>query len=261
MYGAPQILVKFTLATALILFPSVLRAQVETETGDTTVIIETPAVDVSTYKSNSDFEDKLLWADSTVPLTRHLPDSVISNLKKDEDFWYADGSAPKPQQQKQNDGYVPLSQRTWFRVLFWLVVVGGFVAFIIWYLSGTTVGMFRKKSRAHESHPVTEEIPEDIFAINYAREIEKAAQSGNYRLAIRLMFLQLLKNMSERNIINYKQDRTNFDYLLQLNSTRFYNDFFRITRNYEYSWYGKFDISPGAYSVIKTDFTNFTNQL
>lgn len=78
-------------------------------------------------------------------------------------------------------------------------------------------------------------------------------------MAIRLMYLRLLKNLSERNIIQYKQDRTNLDYLMQLHPTRYYNGFFRITRNYEYSWYGEFPVSNEAYGIIKKEFDNFEN--
>jgi hypothetical protein len=75
------------------------------------------------------------------------------------------------------------------------------------------------------------------------------------------MFLRLLKEMAEKNIIQYKQDRTNLDYLLQLQPTGYYHDFFRITRNYEYSWYGLFDISEDAYNKVKNDFTQFDLQI
>jgi hypothetical protein len=252
---------KWILAAGLILVSPGARAQVDTGSEDTTEVEISPGVDIISSETASDFEEKTSWTDSTVPITRHLPDSVLSKMKKDEDFWYADAKFNQPEKVKEQEDYVPFTQRTWFKVLFWLVIIGGFVAFIIWWLSGNSIGMFRKKTRSQISSQEAEEIPEDIFAINYSREIDKAAQAGNYRLAVRLMFLQLLKSMSERNIISYKQDRTNFDYLLQLNATRFYNDFFRITRNYEYSWYGKFDISSDAYSVIKTDFSNLTNQL
>ena len=106
-----------------------------------------------------------------------------------------------------------------------------------------------------------DEITEDIFAINYQKEIDKAAAQGNYRLAIRLMFLRLLKNMSEKSIIRYKQDKTNLDYLLELHPTNYYTRFFRITRNYEYSWYGQFNVSEDAYKIIRNDFDQFDKEL
>ena len=102
---------------------------------------------------------------------------------------------------------------------------------------------------------------EDIFQINYQREIDRAATAGNYRLAVRLMFLRLLKNLSQKNIIQYGHDRTNFDYLMQLRSTSYYNDFFRLTRNYEYAWFGNFEVNEEMYHVIKNDFEKFDNGL
>jgi hypothetical protein len=142
----------------------------------------------------------------------------------------------------------------------WLVIIGGFAGFLMWYLAGSNVGLFRRKSNIMGSEE-EETVTGDIFAINYQKEIDKAAQQGNYRLAVRLMFLQLLKNLSEKNIIRYSQERTNMDYLIQLQPTRYYPDFFRITRNYEYSWYGHFTVNEEAYRIIKNDFTNFERQL
>ena len=55
--------------------------------------------------------------------------------------------------------------------------------------------------------------------------------------------------------------KRNFDYLSQLYSTGYYNDFFRLTRNYEYTWYGKFNVNPEAFGIIKTEFENFYRKL
>lgn len=101
---------------------------------------------------------------------------------------------------------------------------------------------------------------QDIFNINYQLEIDKAIQQKNYRLAIRLMFLRMLKDLSEKKIIQYTQDKTNFDYLMQLHSTRYYDGFFRIARNYEFSWYGQFEVNENAFRIIQGDFNQFNNQ-
>lgn len=192
---------------------------------------------------------------------RNIPDSVISRLKRQEAFWYADlagKTEKKPESNKTRS--TPVGQQGWFRTLIWLVILVGFAAFLITYLSGSNVGLFRKKNIII-SEQENEEMPEDIFAINYQKEIDKATSSGNYRLAVRLMFLRLLKNMAERNIINYKQDKTNFDYLSELYASSNYQQFFKVTRNYEYSWYGQFDITEEAYQVIRSNFDVFENQL
>jgi len=103
---------------------------------------------------------------------------------------------------------------------------------------------------------------DDIFAIiNYQLELDKAAASGNYRFGVRLLYLRLLRNLADRNIINYTQDRTNFDYLAQLQPTGYYTDFFRLTRHYEYSWYGQFPLEQDKFIIIRKEFENFDKRL
>jgi hypothetical protein len=189
---------------------------------------------------------------------RHVPDSLLNALKKDDDFNYANALIRKETPKTPDSNYTPLGDRLWFRTLVWAIIIAAFAGVIIWYLAGNRVLVFGKKDKMIADEGKDEIMPEDIFAINYQKEIDKAAQMGNYRLAVRLMFLRLLKNLSERNLITYKQDRTNFDYLLQLHPTKYYKDFFRITRNYEYSWYGKFEMDDTTYNVIKNDFNHFT---
>ena len=181
---------------------------------------------------------------------RKIPDSVLQKLKKDGDFWYANLVFRK-NETPQSNFTVP----KFVSVLLWLIIIGGFAGFIIWYLANSNVGLFRGSSKKITSGD--EEIETDnIFEINYEREIGKAVSAGNHRFAIRLMYLRLLKNLSQRNIIRYKLERTNFDYLLQLSSTNYYHDFFRVTRNYEYSWYGLFDVNEETFELIKNDFTH-----
>jgi len=191
---------------------------------------------------------------------RTVPGSWVKKLKTDNDYWYADAEIKKKKKEQLDPTFIPLGQRTWFKTLLWLLIIGGFAAFIIWYLAGNDVSIFKKRQRLAEDKE-DEMDTEDIFAINYQKEIDKASKMGNYRLAIRLMFLRLLKDLSQKNIIQYAQGKTNFDYLMQLHPTKYYRDFFRITRNYEYSWYGQFDVTEDMYHIIRSDFNNFDRQL
>lgn len=205
-------------------------------------------------------------------------------MKEDEAFWYMKGDfkeqfkkkaagnsprrnipnktnkPPKDEQEEENEPKYS-SGSSWLQTLIWMVIIVGFIGALTWYLGGANVGLFRKKIKKVESTSHEEEIPEDIFAINYQKEIDRAAAEGNYRLAIRLMFLRLLKDMSEKNIISYKLDKTNLDYLMQLHSTVYYKDFFALTRSYEYSWYGKFNVSEENYKIIRSEFEQFERRL
>lgn len=186
---------------------------------------------------------------------RKLPDNVIKALKDDKDFWYAD-EAFKKRKAKDNGGY---SANPVFQALLWLIIVAGFVTFLVIYLANSNTGLFRKSKKIsdEEINPETS----DIFSINYQAEIDKAAAAGNYRFAVRLMFLRLLRDLSDKGGIRYRQDSTNFDYMMQLHGTALYNDFFRLARHYEYSWYGQFTIDKEKYVQVKNAFDNFEQRL
>lgn len=236
------------------------------------VIQEQPVADEDYSNEEEDeYEEKEYFSqkeasDSFRVNERRLPQGYAAKLKEDNDFWYADESFNRKKEKKPGENktaqYVPLGQRTWVQTLLWIIIIGGFAAAIGWYLADSNVRLFRKRNTEISGGAAgEEEIPEDIFAINYQKEIDKAAAQGNYRLAVRLMFLRLLKNLSEKNIIQYKQDRTNLDYLMQLHPTKYYRSFFRLTRHFEYSWYGHFEVEEGAYRIIAGEFSGFEKEI
>ena len=272
------------LIQVFLFFPLALKAQ---EGEKDTVVTDTSVVE-EVFVEDTDDEnttDKKYFfkrLDTLLVNQRSLPEDAVKKMKEDEDFWYADGNLKKSRSQavderengkkgkkgsreqgiqEEEKTYVPLGLRPWFQTLLWLIIIGGFTTFLIIYLSSSNVGLFRKRNRRTDIGETEEPVMGDIFAINYQKEIDKAAAQGNYRMAIRLMFLRVLKNMSEKNIIRYKQDKTNLDYLLEVHSTSYYNNFFRVTRNYEYSWYGLFPVSESAYKLIRGDFDQFDKEL
>ena len=188
---------------------------------------------------------------------RQVPGSVVDSLKKDDAFWYADHVFKKKEIKEERARDIKPPPQ-WMNMTTLVIIVVIFLAVLAWYLFKNNI-ITKKQAIFKEGK---EEISdENIFNINYQKEIQKAIGTSNYRLAVRLMFLRLLKNLSQKNIIQYKQERTNFDYLSQLYSTGYYNDFFRLTRNYEYAWYGKFDISTDGFGIIKSEFEKFDHKI
>jgi hypothetical protein len=194
---------------------------------------------------------------------RTVPDSLVKVLKNDEDFWYANVAPLKKKQPKTKDNLptgLPFYRQPWFKTLLWIIIIGAFVAVMAWYLAVSNVFLFRKAAPGIINASNVEE-HNDIFSINYENEISKALSTKNYRLTIRLLYLQTLKILAEKGFIQYKAEKTNSDYLWQLHGTSYYNDFFRLTRDFDYTWYGKFEVSEAAFETIYKDFTTFKNRL
>ncbi|MBN8865789.1 MAG: DUF4129 domain-containing protein [Sphingobacteriales bacterium] len=198
------------------------------------------------------------WAQ--VQLQRRLGDSARTALAADKDFWYANYVFKKKEEKKQ------INLRFWqtdaFRTIMWVIIICCFVAIIVLYLASDRVGLFRRSSHQIAQDETGEnDIPEDIFEINYDKEIDKAQAMGNYRLAVRLQFLKLLRTMAEKQIIQYAPARTNFDYLVQLHKSNWYHDFFRLTRHYEYVWYGQFPIDQQQYNQVSNEYRQALEKL
>jgi len=193
--------------------------------------------------------------------TRSTDQLEVEKLRKDDAFWYVNTAPVREEAKPPSESFTnKLATQKWFRNLMWVLIISGFIAVLIWFLVSSNVKLFRKKPAA-VSKPENNIVAENIFAINYGEEIHKAINTADYRLAIRLMYLQLLKDLSQKQIIHYKQERTNNDYLMQLYNTQYYKTFFQLTRNYEYTWYGRFQIKPEAFKTIQSEFTKFNQGL
>ncbi len=194
---------------------------------------------------------------------RSIPQPVIDSLQRADDFWYANSAkrkkaVPTPATNQVNRSFF---QQRWFRNLLWAVILASFCGVVLWYLISSNILLFRKRARLVESPAETDENNEDIFSRNFEKEIEAAADGGNFRLAVRLHYLHTLKELSDRRLIDYRHGRTNRDYVAQLKDLALYKAFFRLTRNFEYIWYGQFPLSAEAYELLQADFANFKNSL
>jgi hypothetical protein len=221
---------------------------------DTTFITEdTATISVSDAEKHFVSRDQ---GDTVLSLMiRKVPAATIDSLKKSDEFWYADAVFEKPKQNESSG-----TDLGWLNTLIWIIIIAGFVLSLGWYLAKSRIVIFGKKRKQIAGETGKEELHENIFEIPYAAEIEKATREGDFRLAIRLMFLRLLKDLSQKKIIRYTNEKTNFDYLSELYQTSHYNEFFRLTRDYEYTWYGRFSVSHEAFTIIQHDFENFSKR-
>lgn len=101
------------------------------------------------------------------------------------------------------------------------------------------------------------EFEEDIHQIDFNDLISKALNEKDYRRAIRLHFLKLLKELTDKNLIAWKTDKTNSDYYIELSNTSYSKQFKELTFLYEYIWYGNFELSEDDYNTTINKFQSF----
>jgi hypothetical protein len=91
--------------------------------------------------------------------------------------------------------------------------------------------------------------------------IKNAIKQQNYRLAIRYYYLLTLKKLSQNHIISWEQQKTNEDYISEIDAIKLKTDFTNITRIYDYVWYGEFDIDVLKFEALKLQFESLNNTL
>jgi len=214
-------------------------------------VYETPISKTYSFKEASDAKID----------TRTIPQSDLQKVKSDEEYWYVNEAPQRAKKNREPKKSVDIFDLSWFRVLFWVLVIGGFVALLIWFLATSNIRLFSRRSKEVGGEETIEEATENIFELNFGKEIQKAIGSQNYRMAVRLMYLRTLRDLSLKNLINYTHEKTNSDYLFQLAGTSYYKNFFRLTRDFDYTWYGHFPLSQDSFSVIQNDFNNVKQQL
>lgn len=97
---------------------------------------------------------------------------------------------------------------------------------------------------------------ENIYEIDFEKEIKNAIKKQNFRLATRFLYLKLLKVLNEIEYINWQPGKTNSSYQNELNNTDISNSFKRLSVMYEYSWYGHFELSHPEFKQLSIEFEN-----
>jgi hypothetical protein len=77
---------------------------------------------------------------------------------------------------------------------------------------------------------------------------EKARSSGDFRLALRFGFLELLRLLRQKELISWQAQKTNQDYLNEVLDSDLYPHFQESVRWYEFTWYGGFELSETDYN-------------
>lgn len=247
----------FVTKILLLFFFLVIQERIASQSADTTGVISDTTEVMPIEKDR--FEKFSLNGDSLYQ-GLNLPDSTLQKFLSDEDFWYANQVPPKQKTPTSSKVKEPFFIQKWFKTLVWVLIIASFAGVILWFLIASDVRLFRRKSLS-VAQVEMENFAGDIYSIDYETATQHALHENHFRLAIRLMYLHVLRLMAEADIIQYKVERTNSDYLAQVYATAYYPKFFRMTRNFEYAWYGKFPITEKALEEIKNNYDDLKRQL
>lgn len=210
---------------------------------------------------------KNLQRDSSAVVVRSFNYQQLQEFKKDKDFQYDHLSEP---QKSLWEKFWNWFWRKVFKIMrtksgrttVWTILIGlgtaAIVFFIIKVMGMSNGGLFARQ--AENNLPYRAET-EDINRISFDDAIEKAIAERNFRMATRLLYLQSLKRLSDKGYIEWNLNKTNSDYIIEVNGRPWQSLFKKLTYSFEYTWYGEMNVANNEFQHLQVQFQQFNNQL
>lgn len=165
----------------------------------------------------------------------------------------------KPRQRKQinlDDNTEPWSGWSTILIIIALVIFG-----VLFY--HLFIKKIETENKVYANNDLTannlqlHEIPKDEIE----SKLEQAVADKNYRLAIRLHYLMLLKLLHEGGWISWKMEKTNQHYISELREATFRYDFRKCVYYFDQVWYGKKILHDSHFPEIANQFEQLTKSV
>lgn len=130
---------------------------------------------------------------------------------------------------------------SWLIILIIAVVLLIFIGWII-YIKRPKIFIHSRKT------PLSYDMSEDtIYGIDFSRRISDALQQNNYKEAMRLLYLQTLKQLSDNKRIDWQLYKTPTQYINEVRMPAFQ----RLTSNFLRVRYGNFDATLNLFHEMQ----------
>lgn len=196
---------------------------------------------------------------------RHLDPKFKDNYKGKR-FNYETKETKTTENRGQRIERDPLFQLTPYviKIMMYILLIAIILAIIYYVLKNSGGFSFGKENKKISYSATAKELIEDKENIennDFERLIQRAKAENNYKLAVRYYFLWVLQLLSDKKLINWNKDKTNFDYFNELGNQSIKDEFFSNTHIYDYIWYGEFEINKDEFKTAESIFQKTLNKL
>ena len=144
------------------------------------------------------------------------------------------------------DGWGNVAKYFFYAAVFFLL---GFVIYFLYKkIDRTSNKKLENKTIALEN------IEDELQESDLDKFLRQALENGDYKLAIRIFYLSILKLLSEKKLIEWKKNKANIAYLIEMKKYQHFETFGRLTLVFEKIWYGDTYINKEDYELLAIEF-------
>jgi Domain of unknown function (DUF4129) len=185
----------------------------------------------------------------------YVPQRQVKSYLENPNYAYANDPAYWAKQPPENPGVLRGLLNS--KIFQWLIFTGiiCLVLFGIYQLAReNNFSWLMRKGKKNNSEAAEQVQDEEI---DYDTAILKYQEEGNYRLAIRYMYLRLIRTVREKTSIPIRDSSTNAEIARALNQHPQAREFRFLTMAYEYIFYGGFSPEQELFDSLKNKFDAF----
>lgn len=103
--------------------------------------------------------------------------------------------------------------------------------------------------------------PEIVTKSELDVRLETALMNENFRECIRIYFTLILQLLIAQELIKWKREKTNHEYLFEMNSGSIKKSFSDCIRIFDLVWYGEYELDKNRFENIQMRFQSLLNDL
>jgi Domain of unknown function (DUF4129) len=194
-----------------------------------------------------------------VPNIREVPRNQVNKYLRDADYAYAND--PEYWKRQQTPTRPPGNRFLDNPVFRWVIFLGIIIVVLFGIYQLAKENNFTWFSRNVKKHdPLTPPAnpPEEA---DYEAAVRKYQAEGNYRMAVRYLYLRLINNLRRKGGIRFDKSSTNAEIVLILGNHPWAGEFRYLASVYEYIYYGDLILQPDLFEMLRDKFENFQNKI
>lgn len=150
----------------------------------------------------------------------------------------------------------PTIPASFWKMLLILLLIAALIVGLFWYLKNRQPSDISLQQRLENDWN-----PTVISKTELELKLEDAIQREDFRECVRIYFTFILKELIRKNWIQWKKDKTNHHYIMEV-ASRPNSDVFReCVRIYDLVWYGEYEIDKSVFELLQPTLLNYFQSL
>ena len=185
-----------------------------------------------------------------------IEEAVWEEVTKEIDYGVPEGTEEEEVEEEEQEERVRdrASESFWASFFKVILIVGlvGLIAYIFAnMMEGERVAKKRDQKKNQDLQLAVDELEQNLENASLSPVIQEAERTADYPLAIRLHYLKIIQGLAQRDLIRWKREKTNGQYLLEIKNPNLRGQFQEATYIFEQIWYGNRPLNEALFKRLR----------